>query len=57
VIFKSGSTLLGSADLVNGVAMLTKSNLPSGSLSITATYAGDAESEASTSPVLVQLVN
>ena len=57
VVFKNGSTSLGSVDLVNGVATLAKSNLPLGSLSITATYDGDAESEKSTSPVLVQLVN
>jgi hypothetical protein len=57
VVFKNGSTSLGSVDLVNGVATLAKSNLPLGSLSITATYDGDAESGKSTSPVLVQLVN
>ena len=57
VVFWNGSTLLGSGVLVNGVATLAKPNLPSGSLSITATYDGDAESKVSTSPVLVELVN
>jgi hypothetical protein len=57
VAFKNGSASLGSGDLVSGVATLTKSNLPLGSLSITATYEGDAESEESTTPVLVQVVN
>jgi hypothetical protein len=57
VAFKNGSASLGSGDLVSGVATLTKSNLPSGSLSITATYEGDAESEQSTTPALVQAVN
>jgi hypothetical protein len=57
VAFKNGSASLGSGDLVSGVVTLTKSNLPLGSLSITATYEGDAESEESTTPALVQVVN
>jgi hypothetical protein len=48
VVFKNGSAWLGSGDLVNGVATLTKSNLPVGTLSITATYDGDADNEMST---------
>ena len=57
VVFKNGSTSLGSRNLVNGVAALTTSKLPSGTLSITATYGGDTESEKNTSGVLVQIVN
>lgn len=57
IVFKNGTIVLGSANLVNGVATLTKANLPSGSLSITATYNGDAASGTSTSAVLVQVVN
>jgi hypothetical protein len=48
VVFKNGSAWLGSGDLVNGAATLTKSNLPVGTLSITATYDGDADNEMST---------
>jgi hypothetical protein len=57
VVFNNGNSSIGSSNVVNGVATLTTSHLPSGSLSITATYEGDAECEKSTSPVLVQTVN
>ncbi len=57
VVFKNGSTSLGSGSLVNGVATITKSNLPLGTLSIVATFNGDAESTKSTSPPLMQIVN
>jgi hypothetical protein len=57
VTFKNGTTGLGSATLINGVATLTRTNLPVGSLSITATYNGDVQSNKSTSPVLIQVVN
>lgn len=57
VTFKNGATSLGNATLnSSGVASLTKSNLPAGSLSITAEYNGDSETGKSTSPVLSQLV-
>jgi hypothetical protein len=48
VVFKNGSVSLGSGTLANGVASLTKSHLPVGTLSISATYEGDADSEMST---------
>jgi hypothetical protein len=57
VVFMNGNALLGSAELINGVATLVKVNLPSGSLSITAIYEGDVESAESVSPVIVQTVN
>jgi hypothetical protein len=57
VVLMNGTTSLGLADLVKGVATLTRSHLPSGSLAITATYEGDVESKKSTSAVLVQVVN
>jgi Bacterial Ig-like domain (group 3)/FG-GAP-like repeat/FG-GAP repeat len=57
VKFLSNSAHLGSAKLVNGVAILKKTNLPVGTLSITAIYSGDSKSKGSTSPVLIQVVN
>jgi len=63
VIFKNGSALLGSANLVSGAgvgtgtATITTSHLPVGPLSITATYQGDAASAKSVSPALIQVVN
>ena len=57
VTFRSGTTAVGSAVLSNGVASLTKNNLPSGTLAITATYSGDAQSGKSVSTVLAQSVN
>ena len=56
VTFKNQLTSLGSGNLINGVAALTRSNLPCGTLSITAIYGGDTASEKSTSPVLRQVV-
>jgi Big-like domain-containing protein len=56
VVFKNGTTSIGSATLISGVARLTKTNLPASSLSITATYKGDTTSAASTSSVLAQPV-
>ena len=56
--FKNGATTLGSASLnASGVATLIKTNLPAGSLSITATYNGDTETARSTSVSLSQSVN
>jgi hypothetical protein len=58
VTFKNGTTTLGSATLnPSGVATLTKANLATGSLSITAVYNGDSETAKSTSPALTQAVN
>jgi hypothetical protein len=57
VVFKNGSTSLGGRVLVNGVASLTTSKLPVGTFSITAIYNGDIESDKSTSPILVQVVD
>jgi len=57
VTFRNGTVPLGSATLTNGVAILTKTNLPSGILSITATYVGDTVSGKSVSPVLTQTVS
>jgi hypothetical protein len=57
VEFKNGEESLGCADLVKGVATMTKSRLPSGTLSITAIYLGDVASAKSASPILVQVVN
>jgi hypothetical protein len=41
VTFRNGPSLLGTVPVVNGYALLTKKNLPAGTLSITATYNGD----------------
>src|SRR6476660_9614059 len=50
VTFKNGATSLGSATLnASGIATLTKTNLPAGSLSITSSYNGDSETAKSTS--------
>ncbi|MGB7333499.1 MAG: FG-GAP-like repeat-containing protein, partial [Terriglobales bacterium] len=47
VVFKNGTTGLGQAKLSGGTATLIKSNLPVGTLTITAYYSGDAQSEKS----------
>ena len=57
VIFKNGSTTMGVQSLVDGVATLTKSNLPRGTFSITAIYDGDKASLNSTSSVQTQVIN
>jgi len=57
VTFYNGSKSLGKGTLAKGVATLTTSKLPKGSLSITATYAGDVASNRSTSTVLTQVVD
>jgi uncharacterized repeat protein (TIGR03803 family) len=57
VVFKDGTTNIGSATLTNASAALTKPKLATGSHSITVVYNGDAESAASTSTVLTQVVN
>jgi large repetitive protein len=57
VTFKNGVSPLGTVPLVNGFALLTKKNLPAGTLSITATYNGDTANKKSTSPTLSQVVS
>ena len=56
VTFKSGNNWLGKVTLNGGVAMLTTTKLPVGTLSITARYNGDIPSMKSTSETLVQVV-
>jgi uncharacterized repeat protein (TIGR03803 family) len=57
VTFKNGSATVGNASLSGGVAMLSVSTLPAGTLSITADYGGDAPSKTSKSSPLTQVVN
>ncbi len=58
VTFQDGSTVLGTKALVgSGVASFSISSLSVGSHAITASYAGDANSVASVSPVLTETVN
>jgi Bacterial Ig-like domain (group 3) len=57
VVFKNGTTSVGSGTLsATGVATLTTRTLPPGSLSITATYNGDSETQRSTAEALSQTV-
>jgi len=57
ITFKNGSSILGTAQLSAGAAALTTSSLAAGIYTITATYAGDSNFAASTSPGLRQVVN
>jgi hypothetical protein len=57
VQFFNGSTSLGSATVINGVAVLTVSNLPAGSSSITANYSGSSNFNASSATAVSQQVN
>jgi hypothetical protein len=58
VTFKNGSTTIGTATLSGGTATSNAiSNLPVGTLSITAIYAGDGNYTGTTSSVVVQVVN
>ncbi len=57
VTFYDGSATLGTGLTLNGVATFATSSLAAGSYSITATYAGDANYESSTSRVLIQIVD
>jgi sugar lactone lactonase YvrE len=57
VTFKNGGVWLGKATLSGGTATLATTKLPVGTLSITATYDGDAQSAKSTSTSLSQVVN
>jgi len=57
VIFKGGTTKLGTGTLSGGVATYTTSTLKRGTNHITATYGGDLAFATSTSPVLPQTVD
>ncbi len=57
VAFLDGSTPIGSAPVVNGVAALALSTLAPGSHALTAAYSGDSNDAAGTSPVLTQTVS
>ena len=57
VQFREGTTVLGSGNLVNGVAQITVSTFAFGPHSITATYAGDANFIAGAQATLNQGVN
>ncbi len=50
VEFFNGATSIGTATLINGIATLQTSSLPVGANSVTATYQGDINFAASTSP-------
>jgi hypothetical protein len=49
VTFKEGSTVLGTATLVNGQAVLDLDSLPPGTHTVTAVYSGDPEFDGSLS--------
>ncbi len=56
VVFRQGTTALGTASLVNGQASYTTAFTAAGTFSITATYSGDANNLTSTSVALSQVV-
>ena len=56
VSFYSGGSLLGTASIVNGVAVLTVPSLPAGSDLINATTPADANNNAATSPATLVTV-
>ncbi|QSI28274.1 LysM peptidoglycan-binding domain-containing protein [Variovorax sp. RKNM96] len=56
VTFYSGTTVIGTAQILNGVATLTTNNLPLGSNNITAQYSGDDNNAQSTSAAARQEV-
>lgn len=56
VTFYNGSTPLGTAPIVNGVATLTVNSLPIGTNPITATTPGDANNNPATSPAVTVTV-
>ncbi len=56
IMFKDGTTGIGTVTVTDGVATLTKSNLTVGTHAIRAEYLGDADSARSTSAVLYQVV-
>ncbi|WP_188760090.1 Ig-like domain repeat protein [Edaphobacter acidisoli] len=57
VTFSNGTTTIGTAPIVNGVATITVSNLPIGSNPITASTPGDANNNPATSPATTVTVN
>jgi Big-like domain-containing protein/VCBS repeat protein len=57
VVFKNGDAWIGAATIRGSAATLTKKNLPTGDLFITATYKGDTRSLESDSSALTQVVN
>jgi uncharacterized protein (TIGR03437 family) len=57
VMFKEGSTTLGTSPLSGGQAILTVTTLAAGQHLLTAAYSGDSNDTASTSNVLTQTVN
>jgi RHS repeat-associated protein len=57
VTFKSGSSVIGYANASNGRAILPTSFSATGTLSLTAEYAGDVGHNPSVSPALTQTVN
>src|SRR6202020_2374818 len=54
--FYNGATLLGTANVVNGVAALSVSTLPLGASTLLAQYSGDTNTLAGTSAVLTETV-
>jgi hypothetical protein len=56
VTFYSGSTVIGTATIVNGVATITVTNLPVGSNPITASTPGDDSHNPATSPATIVTV-
>jgi hypothetical protein len=57
ITFKNGTTLLGSATLTAGVGSITISTLAVGTRTISASYGGNADYDASTSAALTQTVH
>jgi sugar lactone lactonase YvrE len=56
VSFYNGTTLLGMGTVVSGIATFTTSSLPTGGLSLTAVYSGNAGSAGSTSTAFTETV-
>jgi ELWxxDGT repeat protein len=57
VTFKDGTTMLGSGTLNGGVATFSTASLATGNHAITASYGGDADFTAGTSPAFGQVVH
>jgi len=57
VSFFNGTAHLGSTVLRDGIAVLKKKNLPVGTLSIYASYVGNAQDGPSSSPIVTQVVD
>jgi hypothetical protein len=57
VTFYNGTSVLGTASVMAGIATFRTAALPVGSDSITAVYGGDASNSGSTSAVLTEVVN